>query len=98
MIPQTRHSLPCWEYSLDGTVVGWVERVRIGKSTRVFYKAIGLHPITGKRVSLENSTDRDERIRVLAAFHHDPSRYSRHYRESVIGKADESGRPDGFCA
>jgi hypothetical protein len=79
-IPTGRTSLPRWEFTLDGVVVGWVEEVRIGPSTRRFYRAVGVHPATGHRVVLEVSADREERVRVLADFHKHPEAYARHIR------------------
>jgi hypothetical protein len=79
-VPIGRTSLPRWEYTLHGVVVGWVEEVRIGRSTRRFYRGIGVHPATGRHVVLEVSADRAERVRVLADFHEHPGAYARHIR------------------
>jgi hypothetical protein len=66
--PERRTSLPKWEISLGATVIGWVEGVKIGHSSVPFYRALGVHPTTGKVVNLENSSDRDERIRAVRVF------------------------------
>jgi hypothetical protein len=79
-IPAARTSLPRWEYTADCVVVGWVEEVRIGRSTRRFYRAVGVHPATGHHVVLEVSADREERVRVMADFHENPEAYARHIR------------------
>jgi hypothetical protein len=79
-VPISRTSLPRWEYTLDGIVVGWVEEVRIGRSTRRFYRAVAVHPETGHRVVLEVSADREERVLVLADFRAHPEAYARHIR------------------
>jgi hypothetical protein len=80
MNPVRRTSLPKWEISLDGVVIGWVERVKIGHSTGQFYRALAVHPTTGRVVNLENSTDRDERIRVVRIFHSYPDEFEQHVR------------------
>jgi hypothetical protein len=80
MIPQSRTALPKWEYTWEGEVVGWVEEIRIGHSTRRFYRATGVHPVTGGRVVLENGTDREERVWILMDFHEHPDRYHHHLR------------------
>jgi hypothetical protein len=78
MIPASRLALPRWEVSVDGEVVGWIQESKIGRSTVTFYKALGVHPETGRHVNLENSTDLDERVRVLLDFHENPERFKRH--------------------
>jgi hypothetical protein len=76
MRPATRHSLPEWEVSFDRQVIGYV-RERHHKSI-IFYEAIGIHPTTGDRVSLELSTEREERIEVVLGFWRDPTSCKQH--------------------
>lgn len=71
MIRTRRSEMPRWEVSQDGHVIGWVEAHRIGNASATFYKAWGIGP-SGEVVNLENSTDRDERVRVVVAFHENP--------------------------
>jgi hypothetical protein len=80
MNPLRRTSLPRWEISLDGLVIGWVEQVKIGHSSVLFFRALGVHPTTGRVVNLENSSDRDERIRVVRTFHSYPEEFEQHVR------------------
>lgn len=71
MIRTRRNEDQRWEVSVDGRVVGWVRAHKIGRSSSTFYEAKGIDP-SGRVIDLENSTDRDERIRVVVAFHDDP--------------------------
>jgi len=79
MIPESRTALPRHEVSLDGVVIGWVQFHRIGRSTRDFYKAHGIHPGNGKIVNLENHPSMEEAVRTLEEFHEYPDRFSRHF-------------------
>ena len=63
-----RDDMPRWEVSSEGRVVGWVRSLRIGHSSVRFYEAIGIDP-RGEQGSLECGGDRDERVRVVVAFH-----------------------------
>lgn len=78
LLPSTRHSLPVWEISLDGRVIGTVEQLNVGRSTKAFYRAIGIHNQTGERVSLELSTDYDERVEAVHRFWLDPLSCAQH--------------------
>lgn len=78
MVPATRTALSRWEISIDGEVIGWVQEQKIGRSSVMFFKATGVHPETGREVNLENSTDRDERVRTIVDFHEHPEKYGRH--------------------
>jgi hypothetical protein len=71
MIRTRRDEMPRWEVSVDGCVVGWVRAHRIGRGFTTFYEAMGIDP-EGDHIDLENSTDRDERVRIVVAFHEDP--------------------------
>jgi hypothetical protein len=79
-IPPAQTSSPRWEYTFDGVVVGWVEEIRIRRSTRRFYPAVGVHPVTSHRLLLEVSADRAEIVRVLADFRESHEAYARHIR------------------
>ena len=78
MIPVSRTALPRWEVSAEAIIIGWVQEHRIGRSTVIFYKAFGIHPETHQIVNLENSTDRDERVRIILEFHERPEMFSQH--------------------
>jgi hypothetical protein len=87
MEPQTRQllaklrtDLPEWEVTLSGVKIGRIQRVKIGKSSSVFFHAYGVHPDTRREYSLESSTDFDDRVRVIAAFWADPGS-SVHFRQ-----------------
>jgi hypothetical protein len=79
MIPATRTALPRWEVSLEGGVVGWVQESKIGRTTRRFFHAYGVHPGTGATVNLENYSSLDEAVGTLEEFHEYPDRFKRHF-------------------
>ncbi|TBN57900.1 hypothetical protein EYE40_11120 [Glaciihabitans arcticus] len=67
--PRRRYQRPLWELRDDGgRLVGWVRQHVIRGSSSVFYKAIGVHPQTGEHVTLESSTDREERFACILSF------------------------------
>ncbi|MCU1580027.1 MAG: hypothetical protein JWP19_2231 [Rhodoglobus sp.] len=73
MLPTKRFDAPEWEIKVDGKVVGWVAETHIGRKSRVlFYEAHALHPETGMLFSLNLSTDREERVQAVLAFHANP--------------------------
>lgn len=72
MLPEKRNSMPRWELSRDGTVIGWIQETQIGRSTRHFFNSIGVDPENGNHVNLESSTDFEERVRVIHEFHLHP--------------------------
>jgi len=76
MLPATRHALPEWEVSFDRQVIGYV-RSR-GYRAITFYEAIGVHNVTGEQISLESSTDREERVQVVLRFWLDPTACKQH--------------------
>jgi hypothetical protein len=74
--PQRRHQRPIWEITGDdGQLVGWVREHTVGRSSSIFYRAIGVHPTTREHVTLESSTDLQERIAKAIDFHRDPDGY-----------------------
>ncbi|MGC4154465.1 MAG: hypothetical protein QM628_15505 [Propionicimonas sp.] len=77
-LPRHPHDHPVWEVRVDGELVGWVRRLTIGHCSTLFYNAEAIHPQTGKHYNLENSTDLNERIKIIAAFHHDPMTSEQH--------------------
>jgi hypothetical protein len=83
MIPARRNDLPEWEISLDHQVIGWVREWHASTSSRPFYRAIGIDPDNGNRVNLENSSDRDERVQAVQAFHDYPDT-SPHRQSGII--------------
>ncbi len=78
MVPAKRDALPEWEVSLHGTVIGWVKEERVGRSTRPFFRATGIHHASGERVNLELSTDRAERVETICQFWVDPLTSEQH--------------------
>lgn len=67
-----RNASPEWEVSLHGVVIGWVRQESVGRSSRPFYRATGIHQPSGESVNLELSTDREERVETLCQFWLDP--------------------------
>lgn len=83
-VPHRHTDLPEWEVYDGDRLVGWIIEKHLGgkSSSSVFYNAVAVHPDTGARFDLENSTDFDERLRVIAAFRADPMT-SVHYRDRL---------------
>lgn len=80
MLPERgrRVPLPRWEVTDDdGRVLGWVRTVLMPGCRSTFYEARVVHD-KGREVSLEMSTDRNERIAVIRDFAAHPERYARH--------------------
>ena len=76
VLPQRRYQRPLWELlDDDGRLVGWVREYVIRGSSSVFFKAIGVHPQTGEHVTLESSTEREERFERILHFVADPDRF-----------------------
>lgn len=88
LYPARRYALDEWEISVGGRVVGWVRETRVGRNSTAFFKAVGILP-DGKHLSLELSTDFDERCRTVAEFSVAPERYAQHlpgrYRVPNVG-------------
>ena len=82
MTPSKRNALPEWEVKLDGKIIGYIRQEHLRGSSRPFYDAVGLLP-SGEQVRLELSTDFNERIRVLEAFHRNPLSARQHLPRSV---------------
>lgn len=78
MIPTKRNASPEWEVSLHGTVIGWVRQESVGRSSRPFFRAIGIHQPSGELVNLELSTDREERVETVCQFWLDPLTSKQH--------------------
>jgi len=76
LTPTRRFQKPIWEITDEnGNLAGYVREHTIGSSRVVFYKAIGVHPVTGEHVTLESSADREERINKILDFRADPEKY-----------------------
>jgi hypothetical protein len=75
--------------------VGWIEEHQIPTADRVFYNLTGLHPVTGERVPLELSADRDERLRTLESFLAEPDRHAQHYPSGSQARKALEGRLGG---
>ncbi len=90
-----RHDPPSWEISdAAGVVVGQLDEVHLPTAGRPFYRLIGRHPRTGELIDLQLSTDRDERLRVLADFLDDPTRHAQHFPTGTRARREwEAVRP-----
>lgn len=82
MIPKTRHSLPEWEVTIDGQVIGNIESRPYRSIT--FYRAIGIHRSTGERVNLESSPDIEERVEAIRKFWFDPMTAKQHLPHHLV--------------
>jgi hypothetical protein len=78
MIPARHQRWPAWELGLDGVVIGWIYEIHIRGTVNPFYRAVGIHRTSGRRIELERSTDRAERIEVVTRFWHDPMTRAQH--------------------
>lgn len=80
LLPQERRtSQPRWEVWLAGRRIGWVQEKRLRGARLTFYEAIVPHPVTGKPVSLELHTDREERVNAIVRFSENPKEFSQHW-------------------
>jgi hypothetical protein len=77
-LPESRHSLPEWEVRLGGRLIGLVCERQLHNTAHPFFEAVGIHPITGEKVRLELSTDRNERIDAVRRFWIDPTTFPQH--------------------
>jgi len=78
MTPASRTALPRWEVSTPAAgVIGWIQESKIGRSSRRFFHAYGVHPATGKTANLENYADLERAVAVLEDFHQHPKNYAR---------------------
>lgn len=59
-------------------MIGWIEEHHLRDARNAFHFAIGIHPKTGRHVSLEGNTDFDDRVNVIANFHQDPMTSRQH--------------------
>lgn len=77
--PERRNGPPRWEVWLDGKRLGMIVETHLGGARLPFYEAIVPHPITGKPISLELHTDREDRVRIVVQFTDDPEAFRRHW-------------------
>lgn len=77
--PEKRNGLPRWEVVLDGQRLGIIVQKRLRGAKNAFYEAIVPHPKTGKPLSLELNTDRDERVQAIVQFSTNPESFSQHW-------------------
>ena len=78
MVPMSRTALPRWEVSTTvAGVIGWVQESKIGRTTRRFFHAYGVHPVTAKAANLENYADLEQAVAVVEDFHYRPGEYAR---------------------
>jgi hypothetical protein len=78
MIPARGERWPVWELSLDGEVIGWVSERHVRGAVNAFYRAVGIHRATGRKIDLELSTDRADRIEAVRRFWLDPMSAPQH--------------------
>jgi hypothetical protein len=64
---------------LDGQRLGIIVAKKLGGARNVFYEAIVTHPRTGKPLSLELHTDREDRVAALVLFHENPEAFRQHW-------------------
>lgn len=76
---ERRTSLPGWEVWLDHQRLGIIMEKKLRGARLTFYEAIVPHPVTGKPVSLELHTDRDERVRAVVRFASHPEEFRQHW-------------------
>ena len=89
MLPEKRHSLPRWELTREGQIVGWIQEIQIGRATRHFFKATGIDPENGNHVNLETSTNFDDRVQAVNNFQNHPEQSA--HRHSGIMRSDPPG-------
>lgn len=77
--PERRNGSPRWEVWQDGVKLGIIRQKKLGGAVNPFYEAIARHPRTGRPLSLELHTDRDDRVEVLVRIHADPSEFRQHW-------------------
>lgn len=77
--PERRHGHPRWEVWLDGERLGIIQEQHLGGARLPFYEAIETHPRTGKPISLEMHTDRQNRVDVLVRFAARPEEFHQHW-------------------
>lgn len=77
--PERRNAPPRSEVWLDGQRIGIIQEKHLRGARLTFYETIAPHPRTGKPVSLELHTDRDERIAALVRFHVDPHAFEQNW-------------------
>lgn len=77
--PERRNGPPRWEVVRDGQRLGIIIETHLGGARKPFYEAIAPHPVTGKPISLELHTDREERLQVLMRFAADPDEFRQHW-------------------
>lgn len=74
-----RNALPRWAVLVDGVKLGEIQEKHLSGARLPFYEAIVPHPRTGKPVSLELHTDREERVAAIIRFHSDPDTFRQHW-------------------
>lgn len=77
--PERPNGSPRWEVVRDGVRLGVIVQKKLRGARLPFYEAIVPHPVTGKPISLELHTDREERVRAVVQFADDPEAFRRHW-------------------
>lgn len=77
--PEKRNGPPRWEVVVDGQRLGVIVEKHLRGARLPFYEAIVPHPTTGKPLSLELHTDREERVRSVVRFSTHPEEYHQHW-------------------
>ncbi|HEY9366220.1 MAG TPA: hypothetical protein VIP55_06270 [Agromyces sp.] len=78
-VPAPRGTLSRWDVWQDGRRLGAIEERKLSGARLPFYEAYAPHPRTGKLISLELSTHRDERVQVVLRFATHPEEYRQHW-------------------
>lgn len=78
-VPAPRGILNRWEVWQNGQRLGAIEEKKLTGARLPFYEAYVPHPRTGELISLELSTDRDERVGVVVRFSTHPEEYRQHW-------------------
>jgi hypothetical protein len=80
-----RRERPRWRVrDDDGALLGYVEEVQLRGARNLFYSAVAPHPVSGREVNLQLSTDPDERVEVLVRFRRDPGAFEQHLGPSGL--------------
>lgn len=76
---ERRNGPPRWEVVRDDQRLGIIVEVKLGGARLPFYEAIVPHPVTGKPISLELHTDRENRVRAVVRFSTHPEEFRQHW-------------------
>lgn len=95
MLPEKRHSLPRWELTREGQIVGWIKEIQVGRATRHFFNATGIDPKNGNHVNLESPTGFEDAVRAIDDFRDHPEK-SVHRSSGIIRHESPGPRSHGL--